>query len=165
MTLKILVCKCKTFLIQKCWTLVQILIQKCWTLVQILIQKCWTLVQILIQKCWTLLQTDATVNTSGQCELIIDHFSTFIDNFSTFMQPVLTEATIDEKMLNTGTNWCHPYPIEVCKLFTKIGIHTSKSAQTTKKRQENLEWKGVLGSLTHWSMTLKLKAVVMRCPV
>ena len=143
MTLKILVCKCKTFLIQKCWTLVQ---------------------------------TDATVNTSGRRKLIIDHFSAFIDNFSTFMPPkrcmtmavlmlpVLTEATIDEKMLNTGTNWCHPYPIEDCKLFTKIGIHTSKSVQTTK-RQENLEWKGVLGSLTYWSMTLKLKVVVMRCPI
>ena len=53
------------------------------------------------------------------------------------------------------------------KLFKKVWIH-AQVLQTAKRRQENLKWEGVIGSLTSATAALNFetdKAVVMHCSI
>ena len=70
---------------------------------------------------------------------------------------LLIEATTEEKKTLVGTILI-PGTTEDHQLFMKFWImhqNTPKSIQTVKKRQENLEWEGVTGSLTSSTVNAK----------
>ena len=66
------------------------------------------------------------------------------------MLSLSTEAAVDKKTKLARTGACH-VPLKTTSYRRNFGFthhDTSRSARTAKRRQETLEWEGVIGSLT-----------------